>query len=258
MTAASPLLSVRSLTRAFGGLTAVDHVDLDVAEGEIVGLVGPNGAGKSTLVDLIGGQQPSSGGHVSLAGRTLPQGAPARAQAGIVRTYQQPRLALDITARENIVVGAAARYMGSVRGMAWQAVKGMFRPTTDELDRRAVELAERLALPEIDRPCGSLTLGQMRLCEAARALAQEPRVLLVDEPFSGVDERGSQRIADAIHEVAQGGCSVVLIDHNIDLVARIVDRMVLMAAGRVSFDGDPQDCVTSPEMEEAYFGVRED
>lgn len=251
-------LRIRAMARSFGGITAVDGVDLDVGQGEIVGLVGPNGAGKTTLVDLIGGQQPASGGSVELGGRKLPSGSAARARSGIVRTYQQPRLALDITARENIIVGAAARYMGSTPRMAWQFLRGMVRPGTDELDRMAVRLAERLMLPEIDRPCSALTLGQMRLCEVARALAQQPRVLLCDEPFSGVDERGSQRISEAIHEVTQDGCSVILIDHNIDLVAGMVDRMVLMDHGRVSFDGDPRDCVKSPEMEEAYFGVRQD
>ena len=250
-----PVLRATDLRRSFGGIVAVDSVDLEVHDGEILGLVGPNGAGKSTLVDLLGGQQPADRGEVELRGQRLGAGAPRRARAGIARTYQHPRLALDLTARENILVGALGRYMGGVGQILWQFVRSAIRPQTVELDLEAAEFADRLGLPDIDRLGSALTLGQMRLVEFSRALMQRPDVLLADEPFSGVDERGAERIGDAMLEMRDQGTSIVLIDHNIDLVARLADRLVLLDAGRVVFTGEPKACLESDVMEEVYFGL---
>lgn len=246
------VLRAVGLRRSFGGIVAVNDVDLRLSDGEILGLVGPNGAGKSTLVDLIGGQQPADSGHVDLRDKRLPVGAAKRARAGIARTYQHPRLALDLTARENILVGALGRYLGSIPQMALQLVRSAIRPATDELDQEAAEYAARLGLPDIDRECGALTLGQMRLAEFARALMQRPNVLLADEPFSGVDERGAERIAQAMRQM---GCGAILIDHNIDLVAKLADRVVLLDRGAVVFEGEPEACLASHQMEEVYFGL---
>jgi branched-chain amino acid transport system ATP-binding protein len=253
----SPLLVGRSLVKRYGGVVAVDHADIAVAAGECLGLVGPNGAGKTTLVDLVTGAQSSDGGTLELQGRPLTGTAAARSRRGLARTFQHPQLALDLTVRQNLALGRTARTMSSVAGMVRSLVGGFLRVRDDETEAAVEEVAADVRLGDIDRPCRDLSLGEQRLAEVARAVLQDPLVMLLDEPFAGADANGVAGVSEAIRTVQRRGYAVVLVDHNVDLVASLVDRIVLLDAGGVAFDGDPADCLRSPQMQQVYFGTEE-
>lgn len=249
-----PLLSGRGLRKVYGGVVAVDDVDISVGAGEIVGLVGPNGAGKTTLVDIISGAQSADGGVLLLGGTDLRGPAASRARLGLARTFQHPQLALELTVRDNLLLGLAARRHRTPWSIVKEMVRGAIRPRVDEDDSAIDRIAAEVNITGLDRLAGQLTLGEQRLVEVGRALAQDPRVLLLDEPFAGADARGVQGINEVIRTVQARRHGVILVDHNIDLVAALVDRMVLLNRGTIAFDGDPQDCMNSDELRRVYFG----
>jgi branched-chain amino acid transport system ATP-binding protein len=249
------LLEGRGLVKRYGGVVAVDDADIVLDAGEILGLVGPNGAGKTTLVDLVSGAQAADGGTLALAGRPLGGPPSRRARAGLARTFQYPQLALDLTVRQNLSLGRVARRTGSPLAMIKAAVAGVVEVSAPEDDRAVDAIASEARVGDIDRRCGDLTLGEQRLVEVARALIQDPLVMLLDEPFAGADANGVAGISEAIREVRQRGHGVILVDHNVDLVASLVDRVMLLDQGRVVFDGDPAACLRSEEMQQVYFGT---
>jgi branched-chain amino acid transport system ATP-binding protein len=252
-----PLLEGRGLGKRYGGVTALYDVDVQVGAGEILGLVGPNGAGKTTLVDLISGAQESDGGTLTLQGAPLRGTASKRARQGLARTFQHPRLALELTVAENLLVGRTARRHRSMAGMVISAFRGVFR-TQDAADIDAVEqIAAELGMRYLDRRADELTLGEQRLAEVGRALCQEPVLLLLDEPFAGSDADSLSGIAEVIRAVRDRGQGVIVVDHNVDLVASLVDRMMLLESGQVAFVGTPTECLASKEMRRVYFGTRE-
>ncbi|MFD4406161.1 ABC transporter ATP-binding protein [Nocardia sp. NPDC058499] len=251
------LLSVTGLTKRYGGVTAVDEVSFDLPAGRVLGLVGPNGAGKTTLVDCIVGTQTPDAGTVHVDGRALPDGPAVRARAGLARTFQHPQLALELTPVENIVPGIVGRSIGSYGASLRALLRGLAGTPRTVLDQAAAVAAEYGVTT--DRvPTGSLGLGSQRLVEIARAMAAEPRVLLLDEPFAGSDTEGIAAISHAVHQVRAAGHSVVLVDHNVDLIAELADSVVLLADGAVAFTGSPQDCMRSAEMQSVYFGTTEE
>ncbi|GAA1031149.1 ABC transporter ATP-binding protein [Virgisporangium ochraceum] len=249
------LLVGHGLTKRYGGVVALDDVSLRLSGGEILGLVGPNGAGKTTLVDLISGAQAATAGTLTLRGNRLSGPASKRARAGLARTFQYPQLALELSVRDNLLLGRAARRMPNPWRMTVAAVLGTIRPSMAE-DTAAVEaIASELGLVDLDREAGDLTLGEQRLVEVGRALGSDPLVLLLDEPFAGSDASGVAGIIDVIRTVQRRGHAVILVDHNVDLVAGLVDRIMLLDRGRAVFDGDPRECLASPQMQQVYFGV---
>lgn len=251
------LLSVTGLTKRYGGVTAVDDVSFDLPAGRVLGLVGPNGAGKTTLVDCIVGTQTPDTGTVHVGGRILPAGPAVRARAGLARTFQHPQLALELTPVENIVPGIVGRSIGSYGASLRALLRGLAGTPRTVLDRAAVVAAEYGVTT--DRvPTAGLSLGSQRLVEIARAMAAEPRVLLLDEPFAGSDTDGIAAISRAVRRVRAAGHSVVLVDHNVDLIAELADSVVLLADGAVAFTGSPQNCMRSPEMQSVYFGTTEE
>lgn len=251
------ILEGHGLSKAYGGLVALDNVDIAVSRGEILGLVGPNGAGKTTLVDLITGIQKSDSGTLMLDGSPL-RGAPsARARRGLSRTFQHPHLALELTVEENLLVGAAAHRFTSPWRMALGVVTDGVRHRRDE-ENRVLSIAEELGVPKLNEECGNLSLGEQRLVEVARALAQEPLVMLLDEPFAGADSGSIAGIIDAIRQVQARGHAVILVDHNVDLLTSLADRVMLLAQGRRVFEGGPAECLASPEMQRVYFGTGEE
>jgi branched-chain amino acid transport system ATP-binding protein len=252
------LLVGRGLTKRYGGVTALDDVSFTLDAGEILGLVGPNGAGKTTLVDLISGAQPASAGELLLRGSRLSGPASRRSRAGLGRTFQYPQLALELSVRENLSLGRAARRHASAWRMAAGALAGMLNPRVPADDAAVEAIAGELGLVALDRPAGALTLGEQRLVEVGRALGQDPLVLLLDEPFAGSDAHGVAGIAEVIRTVQRRGHAVILVDHNVDLVARLVDRILLLDQGRAVFDGTPAACLASPQMQQVYFGEVED
>jgi branched-chain amino acid transport system ATP-binding protein len=249
------LLVGTGLTKRYGGVVALDDVSLHLRAGEILGLVGPNGAGKTTLVDLISGAQVATAGTLTLRGNRLSGPASKRARAGLARTFQYPQLALELSVRDNLLLGRAARRMPNPWRMTVAAAVGIVRPLLAD-DSSAVEaIAAELGLSELDREAGDLTLGEQRLVEVGRALGSDPVVMLLDEPFAGSDAAGVTGIIDVIRTVQRRGHAVILVDHNVDLVAGLVDRIMLLDRGKAVFDGDPRECLASPQMQQVYFGV---
>jgi len=249
------LLAAETLNKHYGGVHAVRDVSLTVAGGEVVGLIGPNGAGKTTLVDLLSGVQSTDSGRITMRDRRVSGPPSRRARLGLARTFQHPQLAPDLSVAENILLGRLHARMGGVGGMIRTLLSGMVHPVA-KADRAAVdEICGALGIDGLGRRWADLTLGEQRLVEVARALAQRPDVLLLDEPFAGSDAGGEAGIREAVDEVRGRGHGVVLVDHNVDIVASLVDRVVLMADGTVVFDGNPAECMRSPEMRRVYFGA---
>ncbi|MFF3867554.1 ABC transporter ATP-binding protein [Micromonospora sp. NPDC001898] len=248
------LLVGRGLTKRYGGVTALADVSFELGAGEVLGLVGPNAAGKTTLVDLISGAQEATGGELLLRGRRLTGPASRRGRVGLGRTFQHPQLALRLSVRDNLLLGRQAQRHST----PWRTIAGAFtgavRPHR-AADREGVrQLAHELGIEGLDRAAGDLTLGEQRLVEVGRALGQNPVVLLLDEPFAGSDAQGVASIAKVIRKVQRRGHAVILVDHNMDMVTRLVDRVLLLDRGRVVFDGDPRECLASPQMRQVYFG----
>lgn len=247
------ILRAEGLSKWYGGVRALHDVSLDVGAGEIVGLVGPNGAGKTTLVDILTGTQSSDGGHVELAGERLTGSAAKRAGMGLGRTFQHPLLPGDLSIVEAIVSGLVAGQFGRTLSIIGRLFAGMVTGPGSEYTA-AAQLANEFGLLDVDRRCGDLSLGEQRLVEVVRAIAQDPTVMLLDEPFAGADPVGIAGTNAAIREVKARGHAVVLVDHNVDLVSDLADRIVLLDQGEVVFDGDPQECLVSDEMKAVYFG----
>lgn len=259
MSSPDVLLSCRGLQKSYGGVRAVTDVSFEVRVGEIVGLVGPNGAGKTTVVDLIVGTQPADRGEVRLRGRRLSGPPSRRSRHGLARTFQHPQLAHELTVRENLVVGAAAERMSTTPRMLVAMASGLLSGGIGAAqEARLREAAETVGVTGLDRLCADLPLGEQRLVEVARALLRRPAVLLLDEPFAGSDSRGAEGVMAVVRQLAAQGRGVLVVDHNVDIMARLVDRVVLMDRGRVLFDGDPAECMASPQMREVYFGAGEE
>jgi branched-chain amino acid transport system ATP-binding protein len=252
---AETLLVGSGLTKRYGGVTALQDVSFSLAAGEILGLVGPNGAGKTTLVDLISGAQPATEGSLALRGARLVGPAAKRAKAGLARTFQYPQLALELSVADNLLLGRVARRHGTVWQMIAGSFSGAFRPRLASDTAAVAAIAEELGIDRLERPAGDLSLGEQRLVEVGRALGQDPRVLLLDEPFAGSDAAGVTGIVEVVRTVQRRGHAVILVDHNVDLVAGLVDRIMLLDRGRAVFDGSPRECLDSPQMQEVYFGV---
>jgi branched-chain amino acid transport system ATP-binding protein len=251
------LLECAGLNKHYGGVRAVVEVSLTLQEGEIIGLVGPNGAGKTTLVDLICGVQRADSGEIRVRGRRLKGASSERAQrGGLARTFQHPMLANELTARENILVGLAARRFSGIGAVTRNLLLGLVDSRVPEARNRVDEVCEQLGVSGLERECSQLTLGEMRLVEVARALMQDPAILLLDEPFAGSDAAGVHGLSQSLQTILARGCGVILVDHNVDIVARLVQRVVLMDQGTVVFDGPTVECLSSGQMREVYFGTR--
>ncbi|MGJ3507217.1 ABC transporter ATP-binding protein [Enemella sp. A6] len=248
------LLSGRGLNKSYGGVIAVKDVSIEVHAGEVLGLVGPNGAGKTTLVDLITGAQVANSGELRLRDEKLAGPASRRARMGLARTFQHPQLPPDLRIIEVLATGVTAKRLGSLPAIVARLFTSMITGPDGDYDTAAA-VGTELGITDLDRMCGDLTLGEQRLVEVGRALAQEPIVMLLDEPFAGADPTGIAGIVDAIRQVQERGFGVILVDHNVDLLAGLVDRVMLMDRGAVVFDGDPEECLASDTMKQVYFGT---
>ena len=241
------VLSATGISVSFGGLLALDEVDLTVLEGQLVGLIGPNGAGKTTFIDAISGFVPYRG-RVELDGRQLDGlAAHRRAQRGLARTWQSIELFDDLTVRENLAVA-------SYRPPAWSTVlETLSRPVTTT--KAAEEVQELLGLgPMADAMPEDLSQGQRKLVGIGRALAAEPRLLCLDEPGAGLDTRESEELARHLRGVVDAGTPMLLVDHDMGLVLGISDYVVVLDFGKVIAHGTPDVVRRDPRVIEAYLG----
>ncbi len=241
------VLAATDISVSFGGLRAVDGVDVVVQPGQLVGLIGPNGAGKTTFIDAISGFVPYRG-RVELDGRPL-DGLPPheRARLGLARTWQSLELFDDLTVRENLTVA-------SHRPSPWQMVKeALWRPVTRT--RAADRALELLGLEQLAEAMpGELSQGQRKLVGIARALAAEPRLLCLDEPAAGLDTNEAEGLGRHLREVVDAGTPILLIDHDMGLVLGISDYVVVLEFGRVIAQGTPQAVRRDPHVISAYLG----
>ncbi|WP_091228380.1 ATP-binding cassette domain-containing protein [Microbacterium sp. 3J1] len=247
-------LEVHEVSRTFGGLKALRGVTMHIGHGEIVGLMGPNGAGKSTLLNVLSGVTPASSGRISFEGRSLDRAGSAEvSEAGIARTFQTVRLFWDMTVMENLLVGAHGRLKG------WVPAFVLRLPKTAKAERAAaVEARNLLRFVGLDDREGDLAKsldyeGQRRV-EIARALMTRPRLLLLDEPAAGMNESETHALAALIVRIRDAGVDVVLIEHDMDLLMGVSDRIIVLDHGVVLADGTPEQIRTNPLVLEAYLG----
>jgi branched-chain amino acid transport system permease protein len=247
------LLRIEHARKQFGGVIAVNDVSFDVKAREIVALIGPNGAGKSTTFNLITGVVSKSGGAIAVLGNSIDNAPPQEvAKLGIARTFQHVKLVPDMTVLENVAIGA------HLRGHAG-AISSMFRlDRADEakLLAEAARQIERVGLADqIDQLAGSLSLGQQRIVEIARALCVDPMLLLLDEPAAGLRHLEKQRLASLLRALRDGGMSVLLVEHDMGFVMDLADRIVVLDFGTKIAEGTPQAIKTNPEVIRAYLGA---
>jgi branched-chain amino acid transport system ATP-binding protein len=248
------LLEIRGLSIRFGGHLAVSDVDLDVEAGAVTGLIGPNGAGKTTTFNLICGVLPPTGGRVVLDGRQIGgMNTHTRARLGIGRTFQRLEVFGSMTARDNVLVAAEIRRgWGRTHPVGPQLLAdGADLSLEDEVDL----LIDRLGLTEVaDVRAGQLPTGQARLVEIARALAIRPRILLLDEPASGLDDAESVQLGELMVELASSGLGILLVEHDVALVMRVCSHVYVLDFGSVIDHGTPEHVQQSVVVRDAYLG----
>lgn len=244
-------LEITGLTKDFGGLRAVDNVSFTVPEGSLTAIIGPNGAGKTTLFNLIAGALPPSKGSVSFCGRRLCGSAHRAAGVGIARTFQNVRLFGEMTLLENVM--CAWNSDPFFRASLWPR---KYRESERLRMKRACYILEDLGL-DADRNtrAADLPFGKQRLAEIARALARSPKLLLLDEPAAGLNRTESAHLARLIRHIVSGGITVLLVEHDMQLVMNLVERVIVLESGRLIADGEPAVVSRDRAVIEAYLGA---
>jgi branched-chain amino acid transport system ATP-binding protein len=254
------VIDIKALTMTFGGLKAVDQVDLDVKAGEIVGLIGPNGAGKTTFFNCITGIYPPVGGDIHL----IPPGKSSDringlkpnkiTSKGMARTFQNIRLFHNMTALENIMVGRHCRTSAGVLGAIFRGPRT--RAEEKDIISASYTLLHNVGLGEfVNEHAKNLPYGAQRRLEIARALATDPFLLLLDEPAAGMNPQETERLMELIETIRKSGVSILLIEHDMKLIMKISDRIIVLDHGIKIAEGNPSEIRKNPSVIEAYLGT---
>ena len=247
------VLDVNAVRKEFGGLVAVNDVSFQVKAGEILGLIGPNGAGKSTTFNLVTGVLPATRGEVRLMGQRI-DGLPSReiARRGVSRTFQHVKMIAGMTVLENVALGAHLRGHRGFPSALLRLDRAEERSLMREAEAQLVRIGMGASIHEL---AGNLALGPQRLMEIARALCADPTLLLLDEPAAGLRHKEKQGLADVLRQLRSEGLSILLVEHDMDLVMGLVDRVVVMEFGTKLIEGTPDVVQASPAVRAAYLGT---
>ncbi len=252
----NPLLQVDSLMKSFGGINALNGVSFEVSPGTITGLIGPNGAGKSTTFDVITGMITPETGTVTFAGTDVTGRPPhAIAECGLVRTFQSAKEFKNMTVIENLMIAPGGQSGETV----WRSVvprsRSEVRSEEDELFDRACDMLEFFEIEHLAlESAGNLSGGQRKLLELARALMLDPELLLLDEPFAGVNPSLEDQLLDRIETLRDQGYTFLLVEHDIDLIMEYCNAVIVMHQGETLFRGSPEEVKSEREVVEAYLG----
>ncbi|MCB5364466.1 ABC transporter ATP-binding protein [Pusillimonas sp. CC-YST705] len=243
------LLEVRNLSKHFGGNKAVDQVNFDIQEGELLALIGPNGAGKTTTFNMVGGQLPASSGSVKLMGKELVRMAPRKiAHMGVGRTFQIAATFASLTVVENVQMALLSHE---------KKIYSFFSTASTQYRDRALALLAQVGMDEqADRPCSELAYGDVKRVELAMGLANEPKLLLMDEPTAGMaPKERNDLMALTKRLVIERNMAVLFTEHSMDVVFAYADRMLVLARGQIIAEGGAEDIRNHPKVQEVYFGT---
>ncbi len=249
------LLEVCDITKIFGGLVALNEVDFTVEKGSVVGLIGPNGAGKTTVFNCITGNYVPESGDILFRGKSIRGKKPHKVvELGIARTFQAIRLFGKLSVLENVLAGRHCRLKSGLLSSLFHT------PAQRREEEAAVERClQELHFVGLDRvwqeEAGSLAYGSQRLLEIARALASDPELLILDEPAGGMNDQETASLVDVIAAIRERGTTVLLIEHDMRLVMKICEKLVVLEHGNVIAKGDPETVKTNPDVIEAYLGT---
>ena len=248
------MLELNDITKVFGGVTALREVSCSFRKGDITGIIGPNGAGKTTLFNIVTGIYAADSGRVHFEGKDVSGKEPEKLAAlGLVRTFQNVELFGQMTVLENVMVGRHSRSKSGIAACIFK-LPGHIREE-QEIRREAMRWLEFTGLTELaQQEAASLPFGQGRILEIARALALEPRVILMDEPAAGLNSRETVELAGLIRKIQQSGITVVLVEHDMDLVMDICDSIVVLNLGMKLAEGTPRQIQENRAVVEAYLG----
>jgi ABC-type branched-subunit amino acid transport system ATPase component len=255
---ADEVLRIEGVRKGFGGLLAVDSCSLSVQEGTIVGLIGPNGAGKSTLFDLISGFVSPDSGSIIFSGREIVS-LPAHkiARLGLIRTFQIPRTLMRMTVLENMMLGGQNQVGENI--FANIIRRGKVQAEEISIENKAVEILKFFDILRMkDEYAGSMSGGQKKMLEMARALMADPRLLLLDEPFAGVNPALSERLIEKIKLLRKNGLTIMIIEHAIPYVLALSDELYVLNKGSILASGPPDEVISDSRVFEAYLGVGSD